>query len=212
MVASPPIRVMIVDDHTVVRRGLKFFLLAFDDMELVGEADNGEAAVELCGQLQPDVILMDMKMPGMDGAEATRKIIERHPHVQIIALTSFKDEALVQGALLAGAVSYLLKDVTDDELAEAIRSAYAGRATLAPEIARALVRAAAQPPALGSDLTGRERQVLALMVEGLSNVEIAKRLVISRSTARYHVSNILSKLGVANRVEATALAIQNKLI
>lgn len=212
MTQQPPIKVMIVDDHTVVRRGLKFFLLAFDDMELVGEADNGEAAVELCGQLQPDVILMDMKMPGMDGAAATRKIIERHPHVQIIALTSFKDEALVQGALLAGAVSYLLKDVTDDELAEAIRSAYAGRATLAPEIARALVRAAAQPPALGSDLTDRERQVLALMVEGLNNVEIAKRLVISRSTARYHVSNILSKLGVTNRVEATALAIQNKLI
>lgn len=212
MTQQPPIKVMIVDDHTVVRRGLKFFLLAFDDMELVGEADNGEAAVELCGQLQPDVILMDMKMPGMDGAAATRKIIERHPHVQIIALTSFKDEALVQGALLAGAVSYLLKDVTDDELAEAIRSAYAGRATLAPEIARALVRAAAQPPALGSDLTDRERQVLALMVEGLNNVEIAKRLVISRSTARYHVSNILSKLGATNRVEATALAIQNKLI
>ncbi|MCG3210350.1 MAG: Transcriptional regulatory protein LiaR [Anaerolineae bacterium] len=212
MTQQPPIKVMIVDDHTVVRRGLKFFLLAFDDMELVGEADNGEAAVELCGQLQPDVILMDMKMPGMDGAAATRKIIERHPHVQIIALTSFKDEALVQGALLAGAVSYLLKDVTDDELAEAIRSAYAGRATLAPEIARALVRAATQPPALGSDLTDRERQVLALMVEGLNNVEIAKRLVISRSTARYHVSNILSKLGATNRVEATALAIQNKLI
>lgn len=212
MTQQMPIKVMIVDDHSVVRRGLRFFLLAFDDMELVGEADNGESAVALCDQVQPDVILMDMKMPGMDGAVATRKIMERHPHVRIIALTSFKDETLVQNALLAGAVSYLLKDVTDEELIEAIRSAYAGRATLRPEIARALVLATAQPACPGSDLTNREREVLALLVEGLTNVEIAKRLVISRSTARYHVSNILSKLGVSNRVEATALAIQKNLV
>lgn len=212
MTQQTPIKVMIVDDHSVVRRGLRFFLLAFDDVTLVGEADNGETAVALCDQIQPDVILMDMKMPGMDGSMATRKIIERHPHVRIIALTSFKDETLVQNALRAGAVSYLLKDVTDEELIEAIRSAYAGRSTLRPDIARVLVQATTQPPGLGSDLTDREREVLALLVEGLNNVEIANRLVISRSTARYHVSNILSKLGVSNRVEATALAIQKNLV
>lgn len=212
MSQNPLIKVMIVDDHSVVRRGLKFFLLAFDDMEWVGEADNGESAVALCDQLQPDVILMDMKMPGMDGAVATRKIMERHPQVRIIALTSFKDETLVQNALLAGAVSYLLKDVTDEELIEAIRSAHAGRATLRPDIARALVQATTQAAGTGNDLTEREREVLALLVEGLNNVEIAKQLIISRSTARYHVSNILSKLGVSNRVEATALAIQKNLV
>jgi NarL family two-component system response regulator LiaR len=206
------IRVMIVDDHGVVRSGLRFFLLGFDDMELVGEAESGEEALRLCLEVQPDIVLMDMVMPGMDGATATQAIRERFPQIRVIALTSFSEEDLVQKALQAGAISYLLKDVTADELAGAIRSAHAGHATLAPEAAEALLRAAAHPTKLGQDLTNREREVLPLMVEGLSNSEIAKRLVVSRSTIRFHVSNILSKLEAANRAEAVAIAVKHKLV
>jgi NarL family two-component system response regulator LiaR len=206
-----PIQIMLVDDHAVVRSGLRFFLLGFDDMELVGEAESGEEALQLCAEIQPDVILMDLMMPGMDGASATRAIRERYPQVQVVALTSFQEEDLVKNALQAGAISYLLKDVQADELAAAIRSAYVGRPTLAPEAAQALLHAATQPPKPGHDLTRRERQVLALLTEGLSNNQIAERLVVSRSTARFHVSNILSKLGATNRAEAVAIAIKQKL-
>jgi NarL family two-component system response regulator LiaR len=203
---------MIVDDHAVVRSGLAAFLLVYDDMELIGEAEGGEEAVRQCEKLQPDVVLMDLVMPDMDGATATRAIRQRCPQVQVIALTSFREEELVQGALQAGAISYLLKNVSADELAEAIRSACAGRSTLAPEAAEALIHAAAQPPKLGFDLTEREREVLALMVQGLNNLEIAERLVVSRSTVRFHVSNILSKLEATNRAEAVGLAVQHKLV
>ncbi len=212
MTDTKPIRVMIVDDHAVVRSGLAAFLLVYDDMELVGEAEGGREAVDQCENLQPDVVLMDLVMPDMDGATATRAIRQRWPRVQVIALTSFREEELVQGALQAGAISYLLKNVSADELAEAIRSTYVGRPTLAPEAAEALIHAAAQPPKLGFDLTEREREVLALMVQGLNNLEIAERLVVSRSTVRFHVSNILSKLEAANRTEAVGLAVQHKLV
>jgi NarL family two-component system response regulator LiaR len=209
---SPRIRVLVVDDHTMVRRGLATFLKVFDDLELAGEAAGGQEAVQLCAKVQPDVVLMDMVMPDMDGPTATRLIREQSPSIQVIALTSFKEESLVQGALQAGAIGYLLKDVSADELAQAIRSAHAGRSTLSPEAAQALVHAVSQPPATGLDLTERERVVLALMVEGLNNTQIAGRLTVSPSTIKSHVSNILSKLGVSSRTEAVTLALRNGLV
>jgi NarL family two-component system response regulator LiaR len=212
MTEANQIAVMIVDDHTVVRNGIRFSLLAFDDIHVVGEAESGQEALRVCDEVQPDVVLMDMVMPGMDGVATTRAILERHPQMQVIALTSFQEGSLVEEALQAGAIGYLLKDVAVDELAEAIRSAYAGRSTLAPAAAQALAQAAMQPSEVDFDLTERQLQVLALIVEGLSNVEIAERLTISLPTARFHVSTILAKLGASNRAEAAAIAVKCDLI
>jgi len=209
---SQPIRVMLVDDHTMVRRGLATFLKVFDDLQLVGEAESGEAAIQLCAEVLPDVILMDMALPMMDGATATRAIRKHFPQVQVIALTSFKEGKIIRNALEAGAIGYLLKDVSADELVRAIRAAHAGRATLSPEAAQALVETANQPPAPGLDLTEREREVLTLMIEGLNNTQIAGRLTVSPSTIKSHVSNILSKLGVASRTEAVTLALRNRIV
>jgi NarL family two-component system response regulator LiaR len=207
-----PIRVLLVDDHTMVRRGLATFLKIFDDMELAGEVSNGSEAIQLCAQVRPDVVLMDLVMPEMDGATATRAIRQQFPEVQVLALTSFKEEHLVQSVLQAGAIGYLLKDISADDLAEAIRAAHAGRTTLAPEAAQALVDAATQPPTPGFDLTERERAVLVLLVEGLNNTQIAGKLYVSPSTIKTHVSNILSKLGVASRTEAAILALRHRLV
>ena len=209
---SDTIRVMIVDDHAVVRSGLSAFLLAFDDLELVAEAGSGREAVRRCREVHPDVILMDLVMPEMDGAATTKAIRDEFKDVQVVALTSFQEDNLVQGALKAGAIGYLLKNVSAEELAHAIRSAHAGRATLAPEAAQALIHAATKPADTGFDLTEREREVLALMVKGLSNPDIADRLIVSRSTVKFHVSSILSKLGVSGRTEAVALALERKLV
>ena len=206
---SQPIRVMLVDDHTMVRRGLAAFLKVFDDLQLAGEAESGAAAIQLCAEVLPDVILMDMVMPDMDGAAATHAIRQQFPQVQVIALTSFKEGDLVKNALAAGAIGYLLKDVSADELVQAIRAAYAGRATLSPEAAQALVETTNQTPVPGLDLTERELEVLALMVEGLNNTQIAGRLTVSSSTIKSHVSNILSKLGVVSRTEAVTLALRS---
>ena len=212
MTQGEPIRVLLVDDHAVVRSGLSAFLLAFDDLELVGEAGSGEEAVQSCDRLRPDVVLMDLVMPGMDGAQATHAIREKCPAIQVIALTSFKEKELVEGAMEAGAIGYLLKNVSVDELAKAIREAHAGRPTLAPEAAQALIQATRRPPEIGFDLTDRELEVLALLVEGLNNPEIADRLVVSRSTVKFHVSSILSKLGVSSRTEAVSVALQQHLV
>jgi len=206
------IRIMLVDDHTMVRRGLATFLMVFDDLKLAGEAENGEEAIDLCSQILPDVILMDMVLPGMDGAETTRIIRKQFPNTQVIALTSFKEGELIKNALEAGAIGYLLKDVSADELAKAIRAAHAGRGTLSPEAAQALVQTANLPPAPGLDLTEREREVLLLMIEGLNNTQIAGKLSVSPSTIKSHVSNILSKLNVSSRTEAVTLALRNHII
>jgi two-component system, NarL family, response regulator LiaR len=210
--APDPIRVMLVDDHAMVRRGLATFLMVFDDLEMVGEAESGEAALQLCANVSPDVILMDMVMPDMDGAAATRAIRQQFPKVQVIALTSFKEGELVKKALEAGAIGYLLKDISADELVRAIRAAHAGRATLSPEAAQAMVETANQPPTPGLDLTERERKVLSLMIEGLNNTQIAGRLTVSPSTIKSHVSNILSKLGVSSRTEAVTLALRHNIV
>ncbi|MGC1377993.1 MAG: response regulator transcription factor [Anaerolineales bacterium] len=214
MTISPfqPIRVMLVDDYMMVRRGLATFLTVFDDLQLVGEAESGKAAIQLCAKTLPDVILMDMVMPEMDGATATRAIRQQFPQVQVIALTSFKEGELIKNALEAGAIGYLLKDVSADDLARAIRAAHAGRATLSPEAAQSLVETANQPAAPGLDLTEREREVLGLLIEGLNNTQIAGRLTVSPSTIKSHVSNILSKLGVVSRTEAVTLALRHRIV
>lgn len=211
MTDSDRIRVMIVDDHAVVRSGLATFFTVFPDLELIGEAENGDEAVLRCGLLKPDVILMDLIMPGSDGVSATRRIKEKYPSVKVIALTSYQEDDLVQGALQAGAIGYLMKNVTARDLAAAIRSAHQGKMTLSPEATQILVQSRAKVQEF-EELTDREREVLKLMVDGLNNAEIADRLIVSLSTVKYHISNILGKLGVENRVSAVTLAIQKKLI
>jgi NarL family two-component system response regulator LiaR len=206
------IRVFIVDDHEMVRTGLATFLRVVSDLELVGQAASGEDAIRLCEQVQPDVVLMDMVLPGLDGVAATRAVRERCPRTQVIALTSFPEEDLIQRALAAGATGYLLKNVGATELGTAIRAARDGKPTLAPEATLALIQRATRPAPPGGDLSAREREVLQLMKQGLSNRAIAEQLVISLSTADFHVSNILGKLGASSRTEAVALAVKHRLV
>jgi NarL family two-component system response regulator LiaR len=214
MTTDATIRVMLVDDHDMVRRGLATFLMAKPDLDLVGEAADGYEALEVCAKVKPDVILMDLVMPGMDGAEATRSIRQRWPETQVIALTSFQEKQLIRDALEAGAIGYLLKNVTVEELAAAIRSAHAGQSALAPEAIQVLLQdkenAAEDLP--DYKLTNREMEVLVLLVEGLNNRQIAERLFVSRATAKAHVSHILAKFDVSNRAEAITLALRNKLV
>ncbi len=214
METNQTIRVMLVDDHDMVRRGLAAFINVKADLELVGEARDGLEALSLVKDCQPDVILMDLVMPKMDGATATRKILQKHPNIQIIALTSFQEQELIRDALQAGAISYLLKNVSVDDLAGAIRAAYAGQSTLAPEAVQALLQSGLSRGETRIDysLTPREMEVLELVVAGLNNREIAEELFISRATAKAHVSHILNKMDVSNRAEAITLAFRNNLV
>jgi len=207
-----PIKVMIVDDHPIVRDGLKTMLLAFDDLELVGEAGDGGEVLARCRQNPPDVILMDVFMPNMDGIAATRLILGQYPQMKVIMLTSSVEDSLVLDALQAGAAGFLLKNAAINTLAAAIRSVHAGQAALSPEATTALIHTRTGPRKPGSDLSEREREVLALIIEGLSNEEIGERLVISPATARHHVSACLHKLGAANRAQAAALATKYHLV
>jgi NarL family two-component system response regulator LiaR len=209
MTEQTPIKVLVVDDHPVVRDGLKNMFLVFDDLELTGEAQDGSEALAFCQHHTPDVILMDILMPGMDGIQATREILKQYPQVKIIILTSYPKDNLVQGSLEAGAIGYVLKNASIDELADAIRTAYSGQPTLAPEATMALIHAKTDPQKPREDLSPREREVLALIAQGLSNEEIGEQLVISPATAKHHVSACIQKLGAANRAEAAALAVKN---
>lgn len=211
-----PIRVIIADDHTMVRSGLRLFLMAFEDLKMVGEASNGLEAVRLSVQEKPDVVLMDLIMPGMDGIHATQEIRSRLPKTQVIGMTSFFEAGLIQEMLDAGAISFVMKNVSAADLAVAIRSTYTGKPSLSPEIKDLLK--SSQPSmtqVLGQNefnLSSRERDVLACMVVGMSNARIATELVISLSTVKYHVSSILAKLAVSNRAEAVSIALQKGLV
>jgi NarL family two-component system response regulator LiaR len=212
MEADMTIRVLIVDDHEMVREGLATMLKTAPDLELVGQAPDGDFAVTLCAQSCPDVVLMDLVMPRVDGVAATKRLREHCPDTQVIALTSFSDDARIQAALEAGVVGYLLKNVPAQQLIEAIRNAHAGQSTLAPEAAQSLIQARTRPPQPGFDLTERELEVLARLVEGMTNAQIAQALGISLSTAKFHVSTILSKLDVGSRTEAVSLALKHNLV
>lgn len=207
------IRVIIVDDHAIVRSGLAHFLNAFDDLVLVGETGSGTEALALCEQLRPDVVLMDLVMPDMNGIEATRAVHARFPGLPVLILSSFDDEGRVADALQAGAIGYLLKNASIHDMAKAIRAAHAGKPTLSPEATQALIRAhSRKATAPLFELKERELEILRLLAEGLTNPQIAEKLSLSVSTVKFYVSSILEKLNVETRTEAVAQAIQHKII
>ena len=211
MTSTEPIRVLIVDDHAMVRVGLRLFIMSMQGIDLVGEASSGAEALAMCQELEPDVVLMDLVMPEMDGITTIGRLHAQQPKIRVLALSSFQEGERVRDALQAGAIGYLLKDIPAEELAQAIRDAHAGRRSLAPEAARALIDATIEPrPDYG--LSARQLEVLALLIEGKSNAEIAQSLIISPATARFHVSTILDKMGAANRAEAAALAVRHNLV
>ena len=209
-----PIRVFLIDDHRVVRRGVMAYLELVEDIVVVGQAGDGREALDRIARLEPgdslpDVVLMDIKMPVMDGVSATREIRSRWPAIEVVAMTSFVEEAMVREALEAGAAGYLLKDADADEVAQAIRAAYAGQTHLDPTVARLLADSLRGPRRPGDDLTPREREVLGLVAEGASNRQIAETLVVSERTARTHVSAILGKLGLVSRTQAALWAVRD---
>ncbi|MGC4043062.1 MAG: response regulator transcription factor [Armatimonas sp.] len=203
------VSVLLVDDHALVRRGVRAFFETLDGITVVGEAESGEEAVEQAVALAPDVVLLDLILPGIDGVEATRRIRAASPRTQVILLTSFHDDAHVLPAIRAGALSYLLKDVGPDELGQAVRRAARGEATLHPRVAAQVMASLANPPAPSTPdpgLTEREHEVLGLIADGLSNAEIAEKLFVSEKTVKSHVSNILGKLHLADRTQAAVYA------
>ena len=205
------IRIVVADDHAVVRQGLRSFLSLQEDMEVVGEAEDGASAVEAVERLAPDVVLVDMVMPGADGVETTRRIRELRPETRVLVLTSYADETKVVPAVRAGAVGYLLKDVQPAELAAAIRTVAAGGALLAPAVTASVLREVAAAGAPDPALTPREREVLGLLARGLTNRQIAAELVLSEKTVKTHVSSILGKLGLADRTQAALYAVRENL-
>jgi NarL family two-component system response regulator LiaR len=209
---SRPIRVMLVDNHVMARRGLAIFLMVFDELQLVGEAESGEAAIQLCAEVLPDVILMDMVMPDMDGATVTRSIHQQFPQVQIMVLTSFQEGELIKSALEAGVIGYLLKDVSAAQLYRAILAVASGCVTISVEAAQSLLETANQTSAPGLDLTEREREVLDLMIAGLNTTQVAGKLIVSPFTVKSHVSEILFKLSVATHAATMNLALRNHLV
>lgn len=211
-----PITVLLVDDHAVVLRGLRFFLETEEEIQVVGEATDAETALEAVERLQPDVVLMDLVLPGMDGVAATREVQRRSPGTKVIVLTSFAEQDRVVPAIQAGAAGYLLKDVAPDVLVEAIRAVHRGEARLHPRVAQALMLQVGQPPghqaAAASSLTPRELEVLTLLTRGLSNKEIGAALAITETTVKTHVSSILSKLGLQDRTQAAVYALKHGLV
>jgi len=212
MTNEDTIRIILVDDHDMVRRGLAVFLSAFNDMQLVGEAADGDEALALVEETQPDVVLMDVLMPGLDGIEATRQIKRQYPQVQVLLLSSSSDEDMVKSGIQAGALGYVLKNITAQELAKAVRDAYHGQPTLSPAAMQALVAVTARPPEPDYHLTEREQELLGLLVKGLSNPEMAEYLTISLSTVKFHISSILAKLGASSRTEAVTIALEKHLV
>jgi NarL family two-component system response regulator LiaR len=213
MTGAQQIRVLIVDDSEILRWGVRHYLSRYEDLVCVGEAASGLEAIDLCARLQPDVVLMDVIMPGLDGNEAARRVLEAWPQIKVIMLTSFSDEASIIQTLQAGAAGYLLKNTPADALAGAIRSAHLGRVTLAREATDTLVRHThPRPTPRDYKLTERETEVLGLLALGLSNAQIAERLYVSIATAKFHVRGILGKLNVSSRTEAASFALQNDLV
>ena len=206
------IKVMVVDDHPLVRHGMKTVFEAYDDIDLVAEAENGKEALEKCEKYKPDIVIMDMVMPILDGAEATSLLVKRFPDIKVIALTSFNDKDLIKKSLKAGAVNFLLKNISGAKLVKTIKDVYIGKFVLSPHATKILLTELREKADENIKLTKREKEILALIVEGLSNKEIAKRLFLSNSTIQFHVSNVLSKLGVSKRTEAAYLALKQKLV
>lgn len=212
MSASNPIRVILIDDHRRIHQVISEILGFADDIKLVAQGSNGQEAIHLCDEYQPDLVLMDVMMPGMDGIEATRRILEKHPNIKILALSSFQDQDSVRAMLDSGACGYVLKDGSIDDLDTTIRTTYEGKAVFSTEVTQVLMQSPDQDSQRDYDLSEREREVLKLMAEGLNNGEIAAQLTISQSTVKFHISNIISKMGVETRAEAMVLAAKNNLV
>ncbi len=206
------IRILVVDDHTRVHMNIKQALADFEDLEIVAHGSNGEEALQLSREYHPDVVLMDVIMPGMNGIEATQAIHAQFPDIKILALSSFQDDEAVRAMLQVGAIGYVLKTASIDDLAHTIRAAYSGKSVFSPEVVTALLDAPQDKPLQNFGLTPREHEVLKLLVDGLNNTEIAEALTVSLSTVKFHAISIFAKLGVTNRVEAVALAVEKKLV